>query len=71
MSDAGDSRKIWEKLVINTERSPEEVMEFYVEWAKTVITETRSSFESIVYMVGQALHLMAYSVSRCSTKAFG
>ena len=45
MSDSEkDSRKIWEKLVINTERSPEEVMEFYVEWAKTVNLAAKSSF---------------------------
>ena len=35
-SGDGDSRKIWEKLVLNTDRNVEEVMEFYVEWAKTV-----------------------------------
>lgn len=36
MGDSEDSRKIWEKLVLNTERNVDEVMEFYVEWAKTV-----------------------------------
>ena len=33
---SGESKKIWEKLVLNTERGVDEVMKFYVEWAETV-----------------------------------